>query len=118
MTKCKTEDSVRRIPIHPSLKPILEDLLDYAEDDRLFLKWDGTYMDSTWLGNAISRMCKREGIEFNLYRLRHNVATSLVTNKVDQKTTIELLGHANYDMSLYYASSNDDLKESAINLVS
>ena len=116
--RCKTKDSVRSIPIHPKLKPIIEDLLDYAERDQLFLKWDCHYMDSTWVGNIIRRLCKKEGIEFNMYRLRHNMATNLVTRNVDQKTTIELLGHSNYDMSLYYASSNDELKEDAITLFS
>lgn len=116
--RCKTRDSIRSIPIHPKLQPIIDDLVDYAERDELFLKWDGQYMDSSWIGNIIRRLCKKAGIEFNMYRLRHNMATSLVTNKVDQKTTIELLGHANYDMSLYYAASNDDLKEDAITLIS
>lgn len=112
--RCKTPNSIREIPIHPELKPILEELLEYAERDKLFLKWDGQYMDSNWVGNIINRVCKKANIEFNMYRLRHNMATSLVTNNVDSKTTIELLGHGNYDMSLYYANSNDKLKEEAI----
>ena len=116
--RCKTRDSIRSIPIHPELKPIIEELLDYAEEEQLFLKWDGQYMTSSWIGNVITRICKANGIKFNLYRLRHNLATQLITNNVDQKTTIELLGHANYDMSLYYAQSNDELKEKAITLLS
>jgi len=116
--RCKTKDSVRSIPIHPELKPILDELMEYAEEEQLFLRWDGQYMTSGWIGNIITRLCKANGIKFNLYRLRHNMATTLVTNNVDQKTTIELLGHANYDMSLYYAASNDELKEKAITLVS
>lgn len=115
---CKTVDSIREIPIHPELKPILKDLLDFVKTDKLFLKDDGEYINSTWLGNIIRRICKKENIEFNLYRLRHNMATSLVTNNVDTRTTIELMGHSNYGMSLYYATSNDDLKEEAINLIS
>lgn len=116
--RCKTKDSVRSIPIHPNLEPILEDLMDFARYDTLFFKDDGHYMDSNWLGNIIARICRKEDFRFNMYRLRHNLATSLVTNNVDQKTTIELLGHANYDMSLYYASSNNELKEEAIGLIS
>ena len=74
-------------------------------------------MNSTWIGNIIRRICKDKGIEFNLYRLRHNMATELVTNNVDSRTTMELLGHAHYDMSLYYATSNDELKEKALELI-
>lgn len=116
-TNCKTRTSERVVPIHPQLKPILEELTDYAMYDDLFVKEDGTYMNSTWIGNIIRRLCRKEGIEFNMYRLRHNMATNLVTNGVDTKTTMELLGHANYDMSLYYANSNDELKDEAIHLI-
>lgn len=115
--RCKTPNSIRVVPIHPSLKPIIEELLDYARTDKLFLKSDGHYMDSTWVGNIIRRVCRAEGIEFNMYRLRHNMATSLITNNVDSKTTVELLGHANYDMSIYYANSNEELKKDAIKYV-
>lgn len=116
--KCKTPSSVRNVPIHPNLKVILKDLMDECLYDEIFLRRNGEYMNSTWVGDFIRRVCKKEGIEFNLYRLRHNMATSLVTNNVDTRTTMELLGHSNYDMSIYYASSNDDLKEDAIGLIS
>jgi len=115
--RCKTESSIRNVPIHPNLQVILNDLMETALDDNLFAKEDGSYMNSTWVGNIIRNVCKPHGIEFNMYRLRHHMATALVTNQVDTKTTMEILGHANYDMSLYYASSNDELKEKAVKLV-
>ena len=114
----KTPTSYRKVPVHPNLIPVLEDLMDFAKTDNIFAKEDGTYMSSTWVGNIIRNICKKNGVEFNLYRLRHNMATSLVTNMVDTKTTMEILGHAHYDMSLYYASSNEDLKEDAVKLIS
>lgn len=116
--RCKSPDSIRLVPIHPELKPILEDLMDFAETEHLFYDHNEHYLDTDRVGNIISRLCKKNKIKFNMYRLRHNMATSLVTNNVDQKTTIELLGHANYDMSLYYASSNEELKEEAIKYLS
>jgi len=112
--RCKTPNSIRVIPIHPELKPILEELKEYSQFDSLFMNSNGKYMETDWIGNIITRVCKMNGIKFNMYRLRHNMATQLVTNNVDSKTTVELLGHANYDMSIYYANSNDDLKEEAI----
>jgi len=75
-------------------------------------------MNSTWIGNIIRNVCKANGIEFNMYRLRHNMATSLVTQKVDNVTTMEILGHAHYDMPLFYATSNETLKKNAVNLIS
>lgn len=116
--RCKTPSSIRNVPIHPNLKPILKELEDMAYTDNLFAKSDGHYMDSTWLGNLIRYICKPKGIEFNMYRLRHNMATNLVINNVDSRTTMEILGHTHYDMSLYYASSNDDLKDDAVKLLS
>lgn len=116
--RCKTPNSIRVIPIHPELKPILEELVDYAETDHLFYNSNEKCMESDWIGNIIRRLCKNNNIEFNMYRLRHNLATQLVTNNVDSKTTVEILGHANYDMSIYYANSNEDLKEEALKYLS
>lgn len=113
----KTPDSMRNVPIHQNLMPILKDLMSFAKTDNLFAREDGTFMNSTWVGNIIRRLCKKENINFNMYRLRHNMATSLVTNNVDTKTTMAILGHAHYDMSLYYATSNDELKSNAIQLI-
>lgn len=114
----KTPNAYRNVPIHPNLKPILNELMEFAKYDELFKRGNGNYMDSTWVGNLIRYICKPRGIEFNMYRLRHNMATSLVTKQVDSRTTMEILGHAHYDMSLYYATSNDELKEEAIGLIS
>ena len=97
---------------------LLDELLEYAKEDRLFIRANGQQMNTDWIGTIISRVCRANGIEFNMYRLRHNMATSLVTNNVDSKTTIEILGHANYDMSIYYASSNEELKKDAIKYLS
>ena len=114
----KTPTSNRRVPIHPNLVPVLNELMDFALTDHIFAMEDGEYMNSTWIGNTIRNICRQHGLEFNLYRLRHNMATELVTNLVDTKTTMEILGHAHYDMSLYYASSNEKLKEDAVQLLS
>lgn len=112
--RTKTPTSIRSIPIHPNLVPILSDLMSFAKTDNLFAKEDGSYMSSTWIGNIIRNICKAHKLEFNLYRLRHNMATNLITTQIDSRTTMEILGHAHYDMSLYYATSNRKLKEDAI----
>ena len=117
ITKCKTESSVRNVPIHPNLRPILDELMD-GEKPYLFYKDDGHYMSSTFVGNILRRVLQGTGIKFNLYRLRHNMATELVKNGTDTKTTMELLGHAKYDTSLGYANSTDEQKKDAIQLLS
>lgn len=118
VTKCKTPTSVRNIPIHPHLKPVLKELLDYSDNHQLFLKDDGRYLNSSFVGNILRRILKGTNIKFNLYLLRHNMATSLITNGTDTKTTMELLGHKQYNMSLGYANSSKKLKDKAIKLLS
>ena len=117
ITKCKTPTSVRNIPIHPQLKPILKELINFSAYDELFRKDDGKYLNSSFVGNVFRRILKDSGIKFNLYKLRHNLATSLIVNGTDTKTTMELLGHSQYNMSLGYANSSKELKEKAIKLL-
>lgn len=118
VTKCKTPKSIRNIPINPNLKPILNELLDYSRYDDLFRKDDGNYMNSEFVGNILRHLLKKTNIKFNLYMLRHNMATALITNGIDTKTTMELLGHSQYNMSLDYANSSEKLKKKAIKLLS
>ena len=118
VTKCKTETSVRKVPIHPGLRPILQDLLDYSRYNELFKKDDGQYIDSSFVGTMLRNVLMGTGIKFNLYMLRHNMATQLVTHGTDSKTTMELLGHKQYNMSLGYANSSTKLKKDAIKLLS
>lgn len=118
ITKCKTPKSARIIPIHPSLKPIIEELLDYSRYDDLFRKDDGRYMNSDFVGTIIRKLLEKTDINFNMYMLRHNMATALITNGTDTKTTMELLGHSQYNMSLDYANSSEELKDKAIKLLS
>ena len=100
------------------LKPLLEELLDFSTTYELFKREDGRYLDSDYIGTLLYNLLKKTDIEFNLYRLRHNMATALVTNGTDSKTTMEILGHAQYNMSLGYANSSTELKEKAVKLLS
>lgn len=118
VTNCKTPTSVRLIPIHPNLKPLLEELFEYSKTHELFLREDGRYLNSDYIGTLFHNLLKKHNINFNLYMLRHHMATSLVTNGTDSKTTMEILGHAQYNMSLGYANSSSQLKKDAIKLLS
>ena len=117
VTRCKTDSSIRNVPIHPNLRPILEELMD-GDKPYLFYKDDGHYISSTFVGNVLRRVLNGSGVKFNLYRLRHNMATELVKNGTDTKTTMSLLGHAQYNTSLGYANSTEEQKRNAIRLLS
>lgn len=106
--RCKTPQSVRKVPIPSKLKDILNNYT--PEGHILFPNRFGDYFNIGYLGTRIHAIDK----DFNMYRLRHTLATSLVTSNVDQRTTTEILGHNNIGMSVYYARSNEELKKKAL----
>lgn len=107
--KCKTEASIRRIPMPEELKKKLE---NYKPRGRILFPTDnGTHFNVSALGQKLHRL----GIPFNMYQLRHTLATDLVLNrKADERTIIEILGHTRLNMSVYYSRSNDSAKKEAL----
>ena len=107
--KCKTPASIRKVPIPSKLENILNGYVS-KHPVILFPNKNGDYFNIGQLGQRIKRL----GIPFNMYQLRHTVATKLVTSGVDQRTIIEILGHENISMSVYYARSDEERKKSAL----
>ena len=100
----------------------IEQLISSFPDDEkihlYLLGTNGEWINSkskniTYLGARIRNL----GIPFNMYQLRHTVSTNLITNNIDQRTIIEILGHEKIDMSIYYARSNEELKRNALNII-
>lgn len=110
----KTKLSTRIIPISSKLKPALEKLINNTETEILFLNLDGTYIQIDKISSIIRKIAKAQNIQFSLYSIRHQFATNLINKGVDPKTIQELMGHAKFDMSLYYAQSSDNNKKKAI----
>lgn len=50
-----------------------------------------------------------------MYQLRHQFSTDLITNNVDIRTVMELMGHNNTNMTIDYARSSSELKSDALN---
>lgn len=107
--KCKTPASIRKVPIPSKLENILNGYVS-KHPVILFPNKNGDYFNIGQLGQRIKRL----GIPFNMYQLRHTVATKLVTSGVDQRTIIEILGHENISMSVYYARSDEERKKNAL----
>lgn len=111
--KCKTEASVRQVPIPNQLQEILDTYLEtFKVQNILFPNSRGNYINPSNLGGRIKKL----GVKFNMYQLRHTLATRLVTNNVDPRTVKEILGHEDFDMSIYYARSNENLKKNALEM--
>lgn len=114
--KCKTPESIRKIPISSKLKEIVSSLIDNSEQDELFF-YNGSYIKTNDMGNKITTICKRYNLSFNLYMLRHRATSIWFLNGIDLRTIDELLGHKSKIMSVEYARSNIESKQRAVELL-
>lgn len=112
---CKTETSIRNIPICKELKPILKRAIYLSGCDILFATKDNDYYDTNVVSTKIRKITKKNNIDFHLYQLRHLFSSDLVKNKVDLRTIQELMGHASRGMTLDYARSDESTKVKALN---
>lgn len=112
---CKTDLSRRNIPLTPDMKKVLQKVYKLHDHDRIFCQNDGSFYNSTEIGDKIHKIGKTNGLDFNMYSIRHLFATDLTVNGVDDRTKIELMGHSSVNTTLGYARSNDDLKIKALN---
>ena len=114
IVKPKTDQSLRTLPIPVSLRPLLCELMDLQDSNYLFARWDGSLWSVRSRSAYIHSACKRAGIKFASYQLRHQFSTDLVTAGVDLRTVQDLMGHASGSMTLGYARSNEDLMRKAV----
>lgn len=113
--RTKTESSIRTIPMTKNCeKALREVLLKSRSKEFVFSSWHGNILQTKTVSSHINTVTKRLGIEFHLYMLRHRFSTKLVTNNVDARTVMELMGHKNYNMTVGYARSDDEKKKTAI----
>ena len=111
---CKTESSIRNIPICKELKPILKRAMYLSECDILFATKENDYYDTNDVSTKIRKYSNKLGLEFHLYQLRHLFSSDLVRDGVDLRTIQELMGHASKGMTLSYARSDDSTKMKAL----
>lgn len=110
----KTAQSIRHVPVHPELLPILKQLKNEQKTSPLLTNLDGSLITPLQRSNMITNVCKKTGIKFNLYMLRHNMATDLVNMNISQRTVQDILGHASFNMSLEYARSTEEDRKKAV----
>lgn len=113
----KTQKSNRVLPISSALLPYLKEVMEIQDSDYLFAKYDGSLMYANYASGRIRLSCKKAGIDFRMYMLRHKFSTDLITNGVDIRTVMELMGHSSPNMSIDYARSNTELKNHAVNII-
>jgi integrase len=104
---------IRHIPID-ELKPILDDWHQINTFNYVICNDDGSLIEIDDLTRYINYVAKKAGVEFNLYRLRHKFSTDMYRNKVNPRVIKDLMGHATENMSLYYATSDEQDAKKAI----
>lgn len=110
----KTKQSERTIPISSELYSLLKQLQNETMTTPLLTERDGSLMDINKISQLINLTCKKNGIHFNLYMLRHTVATNLIANNTSPRTVQDILGHASFTMSVEYARSTEEEKKKAL----
>ena len=98
--KPKSSDSVRIIPLPPSLMPMLKKYRK-EESDYVICGVKSTWAEPRTIQYRFESILKNCQIEyFNFHMLRHVFATRCVAIGMDVKSLSEILGHSNIQMTL------------------
>ncbi len=123
----KTWNGKRTIPLNDDIKAVIENqkainkILDNGKvmsmHDTLFKAVDRGLLMATPLDRDLGRICKRIGIEhFTCHAFRATFATRCIEANMPVRTIQELLGHADYSLTMnLYGHVTDDTKERAMN---
>lgn len=115
----KTRASIRTVPLNGVVKAELMTLFSISPYELPF-SFNGGLIPTP---NTISRTIRIASLEagvpgFHLYGMRHSFDSELITNGVDPRTVMELMGHTNVNTTLaVYARSTDEKRKEAIRLV-
>ncbi len=116
-TPTKTSTSRRVIPLTDKCREILQSASSMSNCDLVFPSYKGKAFNTSKVGEYLASVSKELGIDFRAYDLRHQFATDLTMNGVDDRTRMELMGHSKYSTTIGYVRSNDDKKIDAINKI-
>jgi len=112
----KTDSSIRRIPLAPSIKPMVMQLMENADADGFIFCGKKTHRrttENTALA-SIAYICKNAGVPYKgSHVFRHTFATNAYRNGADIKSLSKMLGHANVQITYdtYINLFNDGLED-------
>lgn len=121
----KTEQGRRQIPLNDTIREIIEHqkeinrLLDgniLSMNERIFKAPERGLLMATPADREIGRICKRTGIQkFTMHAFRATFATRLIEAGVNPRTVQELLGHADFSLTMnLYGHVVDSTKRDAM----
>lgn len=110
-------DTDRTIPIHPSLLPVLKELIKRKKpEDYLFPNSDGTGHQKS-MRSGLRRALTRVGLEetkISMYTFRHSVATEMLAKTGDMRAVQTVLGHSDISTTQIYAHALEAAKVEAV----
>jgi integrase len=114
---------IRRIPLHPELRKILETIprlgerLFYARPSKRYPEGQHPISQSHLL-LSLKRLCRRCGFPawktFKVHTLRHSFASMLARAGVPERYALQFMGHKNSDVLSLYIQIFDGAAEQAI----
>lgn len=110
----KTDESNRELPLPPQLVPVFDRLISEAETELLFPGPDDGPCDVHKISMIVSKVARENGLQFNMYALRHLFSADLFRQGTNPKIIQALMGHKNADMSAYYAFTTEDERTDAM----
>lgn len=102
----KTVQSVRDFPMAARLKELCNEILHWSKHNYIFSRYDGSLWDTDRLSDIITHAMKKAGIDFRLYDLRHDFASRMLKT-TSPAVVRDLMGHANFDMSIAYGRTSE-----------
>lgn len=115
----KTRSSIRPIPMNSVVKSELLALFTVSPYELPFMFYGGIVPDPAALAMAFNKAGEQAGVKgFHLYGMRHVFDSELITNGVDPRTVMELMGHTSVNTTLaVYARSTEEKRKEAIRKV-
>lgn len=126
----KTKSGQRTIPLNDQIKEVIEHqkqinrMFDETKvvsmNDTIFKAPERGLLMATPADREIARICARSGIEkFTAHAFRATFATRCIEQGIDVRTLQELLGHADYKMTMnLYGHVLDNTLENAMSKIS
>lgn len=127
ITVPKTKNSIRRVPLIPSIAPVIKAQITknktnkiefgelYCDDGLIFCNKDGTPLDTKLPNRHLKTLCKKAGIDkdIHFHSLRHVYISTCIMKNIDAKTVSTLVGHSDVrtTLNIYTKISNTKLKE-------
>lgn len=112
----KTISSHRVVPVQPYLLKMIKKYAAIYKPHFFLCSGKANPMEPRVLRSHFNAVCNEAGVRrIKFHGLRHTFATTLLENKVDIKTTSEILGHSDVSITMNtYMHPSDEMKRNAV----